>query len=143
MKCIGKGPLYQTVKPKQYHNNDQTDFVQLFASKQDLGRTLLKAKTLYYPLASWQDFCTLYFVQFVIPMGISPMGNLVAFPKESQQQQSAYPTLINNKVHAWSFRVSIIHQTLSWSTGSGSGSGLVRRRSQIWLSSRRIFNKHT
>ena len=37
----------------------------------------------------------------------------VAFPKESQLQQWRYPTLINYKMHAGSFRVSMIHWTLT------------------------------
>ena len=41
------------------------------------------------------------------------------FPKERQLQQteSRYPTLINYKVHAGSFHVSVIHRTLTWTTG--------------------------
>ena len=42
----------------------------------------------------------------------------VAFPKKSQLQQSrAIQPLINYKVHAGSFRVSITHRTLTWTTG--------------------------
>ena len=33
---------------------------------------------------------------------------------------SRYPTLISYKVHAESFRVSVIHQTLTWTTGSST-----------------------
>ena len=41
------------------------------------------------------------------------------FQKESQLQQSrAIQTLINYKVHAGSFRVSVIHRTLTWTTSS-------------------------
>ena len=47
-----------------------------------------------------------------------PWDIRVAFPKESQLQQSRYPTPINYKVHAGSFRVSIIQRTLTWTTGS-------------------------
>ena len=42
----------------------------------------------------------------------------VAFPKESQLQQPRYPTLINYKVLAGSFHVSVIHQTLTSTTRS-------------------------
>ena len=42
----------------------------------------------------------------------------VSFPKESQLQQSHYPTLINYKAHAGSFRVSIIHWTPTWAAGA-------------------------
>ena len=45
------------------------------------------------------------------------MGNSGRFP-QGQLQQSRYPTLINYEVHAGSFRVSVIHQTLTWTTGS-------------------------
>ena len=63
--------------------------------------------------------CFLYFVHFVVPMGISSMRNLGCFPQgKPAATESRYPTLINYKVHAGSFRVSIIHQTLTWTTGS-------------------------
>ena len=48
----------------------------------------------------------------------SPWEIWVAFPKEMQPQQSHYPTLINYKVHAGSFFVSVIHNILTWTTGS-------------------------
>ena len=52
-------------------------------------------------------------------MGISPMGNVGRFPQGTPAAtKSRYPTLINYKVHAGSFRVSIIHRTLTWTTGS-------------------------
>ena len=58
----------------------------------------------------------LYFLHyFCCPNG----ETLVAFPKESQLQQCrATHSLINYKVHAGSFRVSLIHRTLRWTTGS-------------------------
>ena len=60
-----------------------------------------------------------YFVHFVVPMGISPMGNLGRFPEgKPAVTESLYPTLINWKVHAGSFLFFIIHQTLTWTTGS-------------------------
>ena len=49
----------------------------------------------------------MYFVHFVVPMGISSMENSGRFfPKESQLQQSlaAQRTLINYEAHAGSFR---------------------------------------
>ena len=52
-------------------------------------------------------FCILYFAHFVVPMEISPMGNLGYFPQgKPAATESCYPTLINYKVHAGSFRVS-------------------------------------
>ena len=54
-----------------------------------------------------------YFVHFVVPMGIFPWEFWVTFPIESQLQQLHHPNLINYKVHAGSFHVSITHQTLN------------------------------
>ena len=52
-------------------------------------------------------------------MGIFPMANSGHFPKgKLTATESRYPILINNKVHAGSFLVSVIHQTLTWTTGS-------------------------
>ena len=42
---------------------------------------------------------------------LSPKGKAAA-------TESRYPTVINYKVHVGSFRVSIIHRTLRWTTGS-------------------------
>ena len=51
--------------------------------------------------------------------GISPMGNSGHFPQgKPAVTESRYPTQIYYKVHAGSFRVSIIHRTLTWTTGS-------------------------
>ena len=51
-------------------------------------------------------------------MGIVPVGNSGRFPQEKlAATESRYPTLINYKVHAGSFRVFIIHRTLTWATG--------------------------
>ena len=58
----------------------------------------------------------LYFVHFVVPMGIFPWEIQLAFPPKSQLQQSRYPTLINYNEHAGSFHVSVIHRTLTWTT---------------------------
>ena len=50
---------------------------------------------------------------FVVPMGISPMGNSGGFPEgKPAATESRYSTLINYKVHAGSFRGSIIHRTV-------------------------------
>ena len=48
------------------------------------------------------------------------MGNSVRFPqRKPAAAESCYPTLlINYKVHAGSFRVSVIHRDLTWTTGS-------------------------
>ena len=56
-----------------------------------------------------------FFLQLYPPIGISPMGNRVAFPGESQLRQSraTQPT-----VHAGRFGVSIVHRTLTWTTES-------------------------
>ena len=64
-------------------------------------------------------FLLLYFVHFVVPMGISPMGNWGRVPQgKLAAAVSRYPTLINYKVHARSFRVSIIHRTLKWTSAT-------------------------
>ena len=65
--------------------------------------------------------CLLHFVHFVVPMGIFPTGNLGHFSQgkpAATELESHYPTLINNKVHAGSFHGSVIHRTLTWTTGS-------------------------
>ena len=48
-------------------------------------------------------------------MGFLPWEIQVAFPWESQLRQSRSTQPI---VHAWCFSVSIIYQTLTWTTGS-------------------------
>ena len=55
------------------------------------------------------------FCNCIVPMGFLPWEIQVAFPRESQLQQSC---ATQPKVHAGSFSVSIIHQTLRWTTGS-------------------------
>ena len=58
------------------------------------------------------QFDILYFIHFVVPVGISSMGNSGLFPQgKPAATESRYSTLINDKVHAGSF--SIIHQTLT------------------------------
>ena len=45
------------------------------------------------------------------------MGNLDRFPQgKPAATASHYSTLINYKVHAGSFSISVIHQTLTWTT---------------------------
>ena len=61
-------------------------------------------------------FCILY--NFLSKWGC-PMGNLGRFPQEKPAATVLrYPTLINYKKHSGSFCVSVIHQTLTWTTGS-------------------------
>ena len=56
-----------------------------------------------------------YFCNCIVPLELLPREIWVAFPGESQLQQSraTQPT-----VHAGCFSVSIIHRTLTWSRGS-------------------------
>ena len=49
-----------------------------------------------------------------IPMGFLPWEIQVAFPWESQHQQSH---TIQPTVHAGCFSATIIHQNLTWTTG--------------------------
>ena len=58
-----------------------------------------------YQMTLSQHF--LYFVHVVVQMGLFPWEIRVAFPKESQLQQSRATQPSNHKVHAGSFRVSI------------------------------------
>ena len=60
-------------------------------------------------------FLTLLFYNCIVPMGFLPWEIRVAFPGKSQLRQSraTQPT-----VHAGSSGVSIIHRTLTWTTGS-------------------------
>ena len=54
-------------------------------------------------------------LQLYCPTGISPMGNSGCFPGERQLRQSHATQLT---VHTGCFNVSIIHRTLTWTTGS-------------------------
>ena len=58
---------------------------------------------------------TFTFYNCIVPVGFLPWEIRVAFPGESQLQQSraTQPT-----VHAGCFSVSISHRTLTWTTGS-------------------------
>ena len=53
------------------------------------------------------------------PKGIFTMGNSVRFPQgKTAATESRNPTSSNYSVHDGVFRVSIIHRTLTWTTGS-------------------------
>ena len=61
---------------------------------------------------------SLFFQQFycpILPLGFILWESQVVFPGESQLRQSSdtQPT-----VHVWCFSVSVIHRTLTWTTGS-------------------------
>ena len=60
-----------------------------------------------------------FFLHLVVAMGILHMGTSGRFPQgKPAASESRYPTLINYKVYAGSFRVFVIHRTLTWTTGS-------------------------
>ena len=62
------------------------------------------------------DFCifyTFYFIHFIIPFG--KFGLPYLGMRLQQPQEQRYPV---QQVHAGSFCVSVIHQTLTWTTGS-------------------------
>ena len=62
-------------------------------------------------------FCV-FFLHFLVSMR-NETGNSGRFPQEkSAATESHYPTVINYKVHAGSFYVSVIHRTLTWTTRS-------------------------
>ena len=58
---------------------------------------------------------TFFFYNCVVSMGFLPWENQVAFPRESQLQQSH---ATQRMVHAGYFSLSIIYRTLTWTTGS-------------------------
>ena len=62
-----------------------------------------------------KNFLTKTIYNCIVPVGFLPWEIRVAFPGESQlrQSRSTQPT-----VHAGCFSVSIIHRTLTWTTGS-------------------------
>ena len=65
-------------------------------------------------------FLYIFFIQFVVPMGISPMGNSGRFPQgKPAATESRYQALTNKYSACWPgfVRVSIIHITLTWTTG--------------------------
>ena len=55
------------------------------------------------------------FYHSIVPLGFLPWEIQVAFPGESQLRQSH---ATKATVHAGCFSVSIIHQTLTWTTGT-------------------------
>ena len=57
----------------------------------------------------------IYFYNCVVPLGFLQRQIRVAFPGESQLRQSRATQL---RVHAGCFSVSIIHRTLTWTTGT-------------------------
>ena len=60
-------------------------------------------------------FFFLTFYNCIVPMGFLPWEIRVAFPGESQLQQSG---ATQPSMHAGCFSISIIHRTLTWTTGS-------------------------
>ena len=60
-------------------------------------------------------FFFVFFYNCIVPVGFLPWEIRVAFPGESQLQQSR---AIQPRVHAGCFSVSIIFRTLAWTTGS-------------------------
>ena len=66
-------------------------------------------------------FFYIFFLHCVIPMGLFPHWEFrVGFPPQGKPAatEPRYPTVIDYKVHARSFRVSVIHRTLTRTTGS-------------------------
>ena len=60
----------------------------------------------------WIQLCCMV-LQLYRPHGISPIGNLGCFPRESQLRQCR---ATQPRVHGGCFNVSIIHRTLTWTT---------------------------
>ena len=67
----------------------------------------------YKPTATFTVFFTFY--NCIVKRGFLPWEIRVAFPGESQLRQSRATQIT---MHAGCFSVSIIHRTLTWSTGS-------------------------
>ena len=63
----------------------------------------------------YHSMCGNVLYTFLSQWKFLPWESWVAFLKESQLQQSRYPTLLNYKVHAGS---SMSHQTMTWTIGS-------------------------
>ena len=65
----------------------------------------------------WFSVWGVFLLHFVVPMGISPMGNLGHFPQGKPATiESRYPTITKRML-----ALSIIHRTLTWTTGSLTG----------------------
>ena len=60
-------------------------------------------------------FCCCFFYNCIVPSGFLPWEIQVAFPGESQQRWS---NATQPSVHTRCFSVLLIHQTLTWTTGS-------------------------
>ena len=56
-----------------------------------------------------------FFIRLYCPIGIFSMGNLGSFP---QGQPASDSRATQPMVHALCFNVSIIHRTMTWTTGS-------------------------
>ena len=59
--------------------------------------------------------CLFTFYNYIVPMGFLPCEIRIAFPGKSQLRQSG---ATQPAVHVGCFFVSIIHLTLTWTTGS-------------------------
>ena len=91
------------------------------------------------------------FYNCCVLMGFLPWKNRVAFPGESQPLQSR---AIQPSVHGFFFNVSIVHRTLTWTTGSLTctqmlmhaivhGGANTVRESALKVDSGRKFSCHT
>ena len=80
---------------------------------------VLKLKTISivirYFFFFFLSFSFLTFYNSIDPVGFLPWEIRVAFPGESQLQLNRATQLT---VHAWCFSVSMIHRSLTWTTGS-------------------------
>ena len=62
------------------------------------------------------DFCNFFILFYRLYISFKKCGPpYLGKARLQQQQEQQYPVL---QVHAWSFPVSVIHQTLTWITGS-------------------------
>ena len=78
---------------------------------------LLRRRRLLLPLSSSLSFLLFFptFYNCIVPIGFLSCEIQVAFPGKSQLRQSR---ATQPKVHVGCFIVSIIHPTLTWTTGS-------------------------
>ena len=80
------------------------------------------------------DFLFIYFMLYTLIIPFGKFGPLYLGKKTTQQlQEQRYPVL---QVHAGSFRVSVIHRTLTWTTGSVTS--CVRDHSGGWAHRQRV-----
>ena len=88
-----------------------TSWVEGIKIKSQCWKILLENSALLL----WYYFFFLTFHNYIVSMGFLPWEIRVAFPGESRLRQSraTQPT-----VHVGYFSVSIIHRTLTWTTGS-------------------------